>query len=529
MISAKYNDDYDWRNEPDEYAPLLFDYDEDLSVLKEDSGLDLNDLPSRSPDKETENLDLEDPVVFDSFIEGRVCIPKGDGYQAGTFKQRKRDADGNLIGVYNENPILDSRAYEVEFQDRHVEEYTANLLAEAMFSRCDSNGHHILIIDKIIDHVKSSSAVSMDENEISEPDHRKQRPFCTTKGWHFCVSWKDGTSSWHSLKELKEVFPVKLAEYAINNQLSSESVFSWWVPFVIKKKDRIIKKIKSKYWERSHKYGVRMPKSVEEALLLYQQNGNHLWRNAIEKEMLNNKIAFEILKDGAIAPIGYTQICCHMTFDVKFDFTRKACFVAGGHLTDAPASITYSTVVTRETVRIAFTIAALNELDILAADIGKAYLNAPCREKVYFCAGAEFGTKNKGRLVVIVRALYGLKSSGAAWHAFFAASLGNESEGGLGFVPCTRADPDMWRKAETRSDGSRYYSYILVYVDDILVLHEDPTKYMNAINDMYRLKDGPIEKPTNYLGVCIREWTFEDGTKCWAIGAKRYIKWPLTR
>eukprot|EP00957_Ditylum_brightwellii_P181850 13853569-Ditylum_brightwellii.AAC.1 len=70
-------------------------------------------------------------------------------------------------------------------------------------------------------------------------------------------------------------------------------------------------------------------------------------------------------------------------------------------------------------VRIALTIAALNDLDVMAADIGNAYLNAPCREKVYFTAGTEFGAK-KGQYVVVIRAFYGLKTSGAAWRAFLA-------------------------------------------------------------------------------------------------------------
>ena len=70
-----------------------------------------------------------------------------------------------------------------------------------------------------------------------------------------------------------------------------------------------------------------------------------------------------------------------MIFDVKVDLTRKARFVAGGHWTAAPTQLTYSSVVTRESVRIAFLLAALNDLEILAADIGNAYLQAPCREK----------------------------------------------------------------------------------------------------------------------------------------------------
>jgi hypothetical protein len=73
------------------------------------------------------------------------------------------------------------------------------------------------------------------------------------------------------------------------------------------------------------------------------------------------------------------------------DFTRKARFVAGGHTTETPASTTNSSVVLRDSVRIAFKFAALNDMDILAADVGNAYLNADCREKIWTIAGPDFG------------------------------------------------------------------------------------------------------------------------------------------
>jgi hypothetical protein len=82
-------------------------------------------------------------------------------------------------------------------------------------------------------------------------------------------------------------------------------------------------------------------------------------------------------------------------------FTRKARFVAGGHMTPPPSSMTYSTVVTRESVRIAFLLATLNGLEVQAADISNAYLNAPCREKIWIVAGPEFGS-NEGSVMKVV-------------------------------------------------------------------------------------------------------------------------------
>jgi len=84
------------------------------------------------------------------------------------------------------------------------------------------------------------------------------------------------------------------------------------------------------------------------------------------------------------------------------DFTRKDCFVAGGHMTDPPSTLTYSSVISRDSIRLAFLIAALNGIDILACDIGNAYLNAAPREKVYTKAGLEFGAEMQGRNVLIV-------------------------------------------------------------------------------------------------------------------------------
>ena len=75
----------------------------------------------------------------------------------------------------------------------------------------------------------------------------------------------------------------------------------------------------------------------------------------------------------------------------------------------------------RDSIRIAFLLAALNDLDVLSADVQGAYLNAPT--KVYTIAGLEFGANNVGRPVLIVRALYGLKSSGTRWRDHMAGRL----------------------------------------------------------------------------------------------------------
>ena len=110
-----------------------------------------------------------------------------------------------------------------------------------------------------------------------------------------------------------------------------------------------------------------------------------------------------------------------MIFDVKMeDFQRKARLVAGGHMTEAPPTTTYASVVSRETVRLALTIAALNDLEVKVGDVLNAYITAPITEKVWTILGPEF-VPDASKSAIIVRALYGLKSAGAAFRAHLAS------------------------------------------------------------------------------------------------------------
>ena len=99
------------------------------------------------------------------------------------------------------------------------------------------------------------------------------------------------------------------------------------------------------------------------------------------KETKNAQPAFEVFKKRKEdILIGYQQIKCHMIFDVKLgeNFRRKARLVGGGHTKTAPDSITFSSFVPRDSVRIALTIPALNDLEILGCDIPNTYLPEVC-------------------------------------------------------------------------------------------------------------------------------------------------------
>ncbi|CAJ1948165.1 unnamed protein product [Cylindrotheca closterium] len=239
---------------------------------------------------------------------------------------------------------------------------------------------------------------------------------------------------------MKKSFPVEFADYAKLKAIDDEPTFAWWVPHVQRKRDSFIQKIKSKYWERTHKYGIRIPTSVKEAIKIDQENGDTMWQDAIKMEMKNNRIAFEGYNGDVSKLVGYKQITGHMVFDVKLgkNFRRKARYCADGHKTEAPAALTYSTVVARDSVRILLTIAALNDLDVQCADIQNAFLMAPNLEKCYMIAGPEFGDE-EGKTFLIKQAhICGLKSSALAFCLNFVKTLEE-----LGFYS-SYADPDVW-------------------------------------------------------------------------------------
>jgi hypothetical protein len=347
------------------------------------------------------------PEEFDKYIAAEVLLPKGDSMVLGRIINPKRDAHGNPIGVAHSNPIFDTHLYQVQFPRGQVEEYSANNIAHNLYSQLDSEGNRFLLMDQILDFEKTDEVLPPEDCftiGLNGNIHKRR----TTKGWTLCIQWKDGSTSWEPLKDMKELFPIQVTEFAVNRGLQQEAAFSWWVKDTLARKNSIVKAMKSRYVRKMHKYGIRLPKDIKEAYELDRESGTDYWHQAIVKEMTNNASAFQFLEPEENIPIGSTWIPSHMIFDVKVDLTRKARFVAGGHWTDPPTHITYSTVVSRDSVRMAFLIAALNDLEIFAADIGNAYLNAPMKEKVHTTAGPEFGPNRVGQTVLIVRALYGL-------------------------------------------------------------------------------------------------------------------------
>ena len=76
------------------------------------------------------------PEIGDNYLNMELLLPHGGTLARGQVTERKHEHEGNIIGRSNENPILDTREYEVKFEDGDVTELTANAIAESMYAMC---------------------------------------------------------------------------------------------------------------------------------------------------------------------------------------------------------------------------------------------------------------------------------------------------------------------------------------------------------------------------------------------------------
>ena len=186
--------------------------------------------------KEAEDITLREYGTVDPYIDMELGLPRAEDEALihATVKRRAIDVEGRPIGRPSTNPILDSRAYEVEFIDGQTEILTANVIAENILSQVNEEGQRHMMIDEIEDYRKTEEAVTK-ENSTYVTRSGQTRHKQTTKGWEFFVRWKDGSGDWIALKDLKESYPVPLANYAVANGLLEEPAFAWWTPYALKK------------------------------------------------------------------------------------------------------------------------------------------------------------------------------------------------------------------------------------------------------------------------------------------------------
>ena len=121
--------------------------------------------------------------------------------------------------------------YEIQFSDSQVLEYSATLIAEHLYSQVDEEGSHQVLMDEIVDHKKDSMAVPKSDGTFLHKG-KTHKPL-TTHGWKLCIQWKDRSTSWECLADLKEAYPVLVAEYISISRIISEPAFAWWAPSIL--------------------------------------------------------------------------------------------------------------------------------------------------------------------------------------------------------------------------------------------------------------------------------------------------------
>jgi hypothetical protein len=153
-----------------------------------------------------DNLDEHDLDTYDQYLGASVQLSIVDKVQTGKVTVWKRGLDGVARGKASANPTLDTITYNVEFPGGRSEEYTANVIAENMYAQCYEDGNQFLVLQDIVGHKTDGHAVERADMYIKVGSNRQIRK--TMKGWHLCVEWKDGTTSWERLDDLNESNPV---------------------------------------------------------------------------------------------------------------------------------------------------------------------------------------------------------------------------------------------------------------------------------------------------------------------------------
>ena len=222
-----------------------------------------NDDDTTEEDTSSPDVDTIGHELYDRYISARVMLPSGDSMTKATVIGQKRDTQGPLICNTHPNPILDAGLYEVRFNDGKTAAYSTNIIAENIYEQVevDNEGQNWAMMDEIVDHCKTNDVIRHEEQHFKK--NGKKCAKWTTKEWFLCIKWKDGSTNWERVSELKESHPLETAEYAEANLLLQEPAFSWLVPQALRQKCRMVKVLKTRYHRMKEKLAIELPKNIK--------------------------------------------------------------------------------------------------------------------------------------------------------------------------------------------------------------------------------------------------------------------------
>jgi hypothetical protein len=249
------------------------------------------------------------------------------------------------------------------------------------------------------------------------------------------------------------------------------------------------------------KYGILIPNTIAQALDYDKCNGNTKWDDAMFDEMQTQVDlgTYKFLAESEAVPEGYQETYTRMIFEAKQDLRHKGRYIIGGDKVEIYDIQCYSSNMKGISARLLMLIADANGYDVRTGDIKNAYLNAFTQEKVWIKCGPEFSrviidgkvVNMTGRKALVVKALYGLKSSGRQWHKLLSDVLRAR-----GWVS-SRFDADVWYRLNTTHD---LYEYIGTHTDDLLVVGPPgtPSEIIEDLRKIFTIKSS--EEPTFHLG-----------------------------
>jgi hypothetical protein len=123
--------------------------------------------------------------ITDQLVGLELTLPQGEMMVPATVIGVSMDADGKVIGNANENPILNTTLYDVQFNDGMIKSYAANTIAENVYNMVNADGESEAIFSGIIGHRSTDNAVSKSDRFITVGG--KKFPRKTTAGWQFNV------------------------------------------------------------------------------------------------------------------------------------------------------------------------------------------------------------------------------------------------------------------------------------------------------------------------------------------------------
>ena len=138
------------------------------------------------------------------------------------------------------------------------------------------------------------------------------------KGGSLIVKWRMVVASDYHSRTWTKSYPTQVAEYAVVNKIADEPAFRcWWIKHVLKKLDSLISEVKSCYWKKVVKYGIKLPQSVKKLSLLTGIRGLPSGLTRSWKRWRMSCLLFQILEEGESVPVGYKYINCHMIFSSR--------------------------------------------------------------------------------------------------------------------------------------------------------------------------------------------------------------------